>query len=110
MSFHPPTYLPSFDRCFQLRPLLFPNAVSTSIVTNLDSRTADPYARLRVPKYQKAFESIFFASFLALYYAVLVQRNQTYITPIEILLYIWIAAFAYDEFGEYWDAGYLFYQ
>jgi hypothetical protein len=75
-----------------------------------NKRTADPYSRLRVPKYQKAFEAVFFASFLALYYAVLVQRNQRYITPIEVLLYIWIAAFAYDEFGEYWDAGYLFYQ
>ncbi len=27
----------------------------------------------------------------------------------EILLYIWIAAFAYDEFGEFRDAGTLFY-
>lgn len=27
----------------------------------------------------------------------------------EVLLYIWIAAFAYDEFGEFRDAGRLFY-
>ena len=62
-----------------------------------------------MPKYQKVFEALFFASFLALYYAVLVERNPRHITPIEVLLYIWIAAFAYDEFGEFRDAGRLFY-
>ena len=36
---------------------------------------ADPFSRLRVPRYIKAFEIIFFASFLFLYYAVLVERN-----------------------------------
>jgi hypothetical protein len=64
---------------------------------------------LRVPKYQKAFEVLFFASFLILYYAVLVERNPDRMTPLEILLYIWIAAFAYDEFSEFRDAGTLFY-
>ncbi|KAI9821910.1 MAG: hypothetical protein M1827_002492 [Pycnora praestabilis] len=72
-------------------------------------KKADPYCRLRVPKYQKAFEVFFFAIFLALYYAVLVERNPRKITPIEILLFIWIAAFAYEEFGEFEDAGTLFY-
>ena len=52
---------------------------------------------------------MFFAAFLILYYAVLVQRSPSSITAIEILLYIWIAACAYDEFGEFKDAGYLFY-
>ena len=28
-------------------------------------------------------------------------------TPAEVLLYIWIAGFAYDEFGEFNDAGQL---
>ncbi|KAL8959618.1 MAG: hypothetical protein Q9193_003551 [Seirophora villosa] len=72
-------------------------------------KKADPYCRLRVPKYQKAFEAAFFAIFLVLYYAVLVERNPRYITIVEVLLYIWIAAFAYDEFGEFKDAGTLFY-
>lgn len=75
----------------------------------MHNRKADPYCRLRVPKYQKVFEAIFFVSFLALYYAVLAERNPRHITPIEVLLYIWIAAFAYDEFGELRDAGTLFY-
>ena len=60
------------------------------------NRKADPYCRLRVPKYLKSFEAVFFASFLALYYAVLVERNAHNITATEILLYIWIASFAYD--------------
>lgn len=47
--------------------------------------------------------------FLVLYYAVLIERNPRTITMVEILLYIWIAAFAYDELGEFQDAGTLFY-
>lgn len=35
----------------------------------------DAFTRLRVPRYIKAFEVLFFATFLALYYAVLVERN-----------------------------------
>lgn len=75
-----------------------------------NEHTADPFSRLRVPKYQKAFQVAFFVAFLVLYYAVLVQRNTSSVTATEILLYIWIAAFAYDEFGELRDAGLLFYQ
>ena len=70
---------------------------------------ADLYCRLRVPKYQKSFEALFFALFLGLYYAVLVERNPQKITPVEVSLYLWIAAFAYDEFGEFRDAGVSFY-
>lgn len=39
-------------------------------------RRTDPFIRLRVPKYIKAFEILFFATFLALYYAILVQREE----------------------------------
>ncbi|XDG07259.1 hypothetical protein ABKA04_006874 [Annulohypoxylon sp. FPYF3050] len=53
--------------------------------------TADPFSRLRVPKYLKAYE------------------NRYSITPLEILLYIWFAAFFYDEVSEYIDAGSIFY-
>ena len=70
---------------------------------------ADPYCRLRVPKYQKTFEALFFVLFLGLYYAVLVERNPQKITSVEVLLYVWIFAFAYDEFGEFRDAGVSFY-
>jgi hypothetical protein len=64
---------------------------------------------LHVPRYQKPFEVLFFATFLGLYYAVLVEINPRKITPVKILLYMWIAAFAYDEFSEFRDAGTLFY-
>ncbi|TAQ91658.1 hypothetical protein B7494_g111 [Chlorociboria aeruginascens] len=50
-------------------------------------RHSDLFTRLRVPIYIKAFEVLFFASFLFLYYAVLVERNPYHITPLEIILY-----------------------
>ncbi|KAI0021625.1 hypothetical protein F4780DRAFT_737071 [Xylariomycetidae sp. FL0641] len=71
--------------------------------------TADPYARLRVPKYLKVYEALFFASFLALYYCVLIEQNRYAITVREIMLYIWFAAFFYDEMSEWIDAGSVFY-
>lgn len=74
-----------------------------------NKRKSDPFTRLRVPKYIKTFEVLFFSTFLALYYAVLVERNPDNITPIETLLYIWIVAFAYDEFSEFIDAGLFYY-
>ena len=70
---------------------------------------SDPFSRLRVPKYLKAYEVMFFASFLGLYYGVLIEQNRYTITPLEILLYIWFAAFFYDEISEYIDAGSIFY-
>ncbi|KAK4213507.1 calcium channel YVC1 [Rhypophila decipiens] len=74
--------------------------------------TADPFSRLRVPKYLKSFEVLFFAVFLALYYGVLVERQgrETHdITVLEISLILWFAAFAYDELSEWIDAGSIFY-
>lgn len=36
--------------------------------------------------------------------------NSRYrITPIEAILYVWFASFAYDEVGEFIDAGSIFY-
>jgi hypothetical protein len=71
--------------------------------------TADPFSRLRVPKYLKSFEVLFFASFLFLYYAVLVERDPMRITTLEVFLYMWFVAFAYDELSEWIDAGSIFY-
>ncbi|KAE8147276.1 hypothetical protein BDV25DRAFT_160728 [Aspergillus avenaceus] len=75
-----------------------------------NKRTADPYSRLRVPVYRKAFEAAFFVTFLVLYYAVLVERKPTGIGIFETLMYFWIAAFAYDEVSGMADAGMVFYQ
>ena len=71
--------------------------------------TADPFSRLRVPKYLKSFEVLFFASFLCLYYAVLVERDPVRFTTLEVFLCLWLAAFAYDELSEWIDAGSIFY-
>ncbi|KAF4592581.1 ion transporter [Ophiocordyceps camponoti-floridani] len=74
-----------------------------------DPNTADPFSRLRVPKYLKSWEVLFFAVFLGLYYMVLVSRVESHITAAEAVLLIWIAAFAYDELSEWRDAGFIFY-
>lgn len=74
-----------------------------------NARNADPYSRLRVPRYLKAWEILFFAVFLCLYYAVLVEQNTQRITPTEVVLYVWLAAFCYDELSEWIDAGSVFY-
>ena len=44
-----------------------------------------------------------------MYYAVLIERSPRHVTAVEVLLYVWIAAFAYEEVGEFTDAGTLFY-
>ncbi|QKX53072.1 uncharacterized protein TRUGW13939_00143 [Talaromyces rugulosus] len=76
----------------------------------LRKKNIDPYCRLRIPIYRKAFEAVFFISFLVIYYAVLAQRDPNSINMLEILMYIWITAFAYDELSGITDAGMLFYQ
>lgn len=73
-------------------------------------RTADPYSRLRIPVYRKMFEAGFFISFLLLYYSVLVERKPDGLGFFEILMDVWIVAFAYDELSGLIDAGMLFYQ
>jgi hypothetical protein len=93
-----------------------------------NKKKADPFCRLRVPRYLKAFEAVFLISFVVVYLAVLVPVQRTshhrprrpgvppllttndpgmpegspthnfhHVTTSEILLYIWIIAFAYDE-------------
>ncbi|KAK6435151.1 hypothetical protein LTR95_008664 [Oleoguttula sp. CCFEE 5521] len=69
-------------------------------------KRSDPFCRLRVPLYLKAFEFLFFAAFLALYYFVLVEKTPLRtVTLAEILLYVWIVSFIHNEFGELWDSG-----
>ncbi|TDZ18240.1 Calcium channel YVC1 [Colletotrichum orbiculare MAFF 240422] len=74
-----------------------------------NAHTADIFSRLRVPKYLKAWEAFFFLIFLGLYYSVLVEQNMERITHNEVVLYIWLAAFLYDELSEWADAGTIFY-
>ncbi|OHX00453.1 ion transporter [Colletotrichum incanum] len=74
-----------------------------------NAHTTDVFSRLRVPKYLKAWEAFFFFVFLCLYYSVLVEQNTERITHNEIILYVWLAAFLYDELSEWADAGTIFY-
>ena len=71
--------------------------------------TADTFSRLRVPKYLKIWEILFFAVFLCLYYTVLIVRVEEHLSATEVALMVWIGAFAYDEFSEWLDAGSVFY-
>ncbi|RBR17879.1 uncharacterized protein FIESC28_06318 [Fusarium coffeatum] len=82
---------------------------STKKVRFYNPRTADPFSRLRVPKYLKCWEVVFFCCFLALYYCVLIVRDESRITIPEVILFFWIAAFFYDELSEWLDAGSIFY-
>ncbi|KAH8154821.1 uncharacterized protein LAJ45_01352 [Morchella importuna] len=74
-----------------------------------NKRKADPFCRLRVPKYQKAFEAFFFASLLALYYGVLIERDPFHFTYMEGALIVFFIAFAVDEISSLRDAGTAFY-
>lgn len=70
-----------------------------------NARTADPYSRLRVPKYLKAWEVAFFVAFLILYYSVVLERSHTKIPVVEVVFYVWLLAFAWDEVLEWGDSG-----
>lgn len=61
-----------------------------------NEKRSDPFCRLRVPVYAKAFEVLFFAGFIAFYYTVLVQKSTHAVTGAEVMLYIRLAAFAYN--------------
>lgn len=84
-------------------------AARRNIADTVPCRKDDPYCRLRVPRYLKLFEVLFFAVFLTLYSLVLVERHASNVTALEAILWLWIAAFAYDEYGQYMDAGLAFY-
>jgi hypothetical protein len=37
------------------------------------------------------------------------DSSRMHVTPLEVALYVWFAAFAYDELSEFIDAGSIFY-
>lgn len=79
--------------------VVFWDKLSTDAVKHAQAyqrRTSDPFARIRVPMYLKAFEFLFFAAFLGLYYAVILQRQFHRVTVLEILLDIWFISFTYN--------------
>ena len=72
------------------------NVHSTKRVQIYSNTRTDPYCRLRVPLYLKTFEALFFTLFLAFYYAVLIDKQSQDMPAAEVMLYIWLAAFAYN--------------
>ncbi|KAF3936120.1 hypothetical protein ABW19_dt0200136 [Dactylella cylindrospora] len=72
-------------------------------------KKADPYCRLRVPRYQKVFEAVFNVIFLALYYGVLVERDMDKVSVLEWCLNVMFLSFCYEEVSQITDAGALFY-
>jgi len=71
------------------------SAHSSKEATAYNPGSTDPFCRLRVPLYLRVFEVAYFAILLALYYTVLVQKSSKIGAP-EIMLYIWLASFAYN--------------
>lgn len=63
---------------------------------NNDGRN-DPWSRLHVPLYMKAFEAAFFLLLLALFYTVCLQHVVTRVTVWEVTFYIFVAGFAMAE-------------
>lgn len=73
------------------------NTHSTKKARIYDRKKSDPFCRLRVPLYLKIFEVLFFAAFLAFYYAVLVEKSPSHtVSASEVMLYIWLASFSYN--------------
>lgn len=59
----------------------------------------DIYARLRVPKYRSFFIMVNYAILLGLFYLLLFKESSDLrITATEVLLHVWFAGFATDEF------------
>lgn len=73
-------------------------------------KNGDPWCRLRVPRYMKTFEIIFFVCFLALFYTVSLQRVKEYVTPWEMFFYVFVLGFAFDEVDDFIESGASFYQ
>lgn len=72
-------------------------------------RTGDAWCRLRVPRYMKTFEILFFLCFLALFYIVSLQRVMHSVTVWEVLFYIFVLGFAFDELDDFLESGAYFY-
>lgn len=69
----------------------------------------DPWCRLRVPRYMKMFEIMFFVCFLALFYVVSLQRVMDHVTVWEGLFYVFVLGFAFDELDDFVESGAYFY-
>ena len=62
-------------------------------------------SRLRVPRYRQIFSTFSFATMLALFLAVLIDRSLS-ITPLEILFWFWSAGYMLDEVVGFTEQGF----
>ena len=62
-------------------------------------------SRLRVPRYRQIFTTLSFATMLALFIAVLVDRSLS-ITPLEVLFWFWSAGYMLDEIVGFTEQGF----
>ncbi|KAF7534553.1 hypothetical protein G7054_g6118 [Neopestalotiopsis clavispora] len=65
----------------------------------------DPWTRLRVPRYMKAFEMMFFLMLLALFFTVSLMKVTDHITPWEIVFYAFMAGFTIQEWNQFVENG-----
>jgi hypothetical protein len=76
-------------------------------VTIYDPRDASLFklSRLRVPRYRQIFSTLSFATMLALFIAVLTERNLD-ITPLEVVFWFWSAGYMLDEIVGFTEQGF----
>lgn len=74
-----------------------------------NKKTGDPWCRLRVPRYMKTFEIMFFVCFLGLFYIVSLQRSMHTITIWEVIFFVFTLGFAFDELDDFVESGAYFY-
>ncbi|QIW98544.1 hypothetical protein AMS68_004062 [Peltaster fructicola] len=81
--------------------------VTRRTVTLYNPREASLFklSRLRVPRYRQLFSTVSFATMLGLYIAVLVDRSL-YITPLEVLFWIWSIGYMLDEIIGFTEQGF----
>lgn len=74
-----------------------------------NKRSGDYWCRLRVPRYMKIFEILFFLCFLGLFYIVCLERVKEYVTTWEVLFYVFVLGFVFDELDDFIESGIYFY-
>ncbi|TKA76127.1 hypothetical protein B0A55_03261, partial [Friedmanniomyces simplex] len=88
------------------KPADEPTSVRRS-ATLYDPREASLFklSRLRVPRYRQVFSTLSFAIMLGLFLAVLVERSL-YITPLEVVFWVWSAGYMLDEVVGFTEQGF----
>ncbi|EMC91604.1 hypothetical protein BAUCODRAFT_143148 [Baudoinia panamericana UAMH 10762] len=110
---HSPSALPADSvlsrkaQTSQMGRKLVEQATGRRTVTLYDPHEASLFklSRLRVPRYRQVFSTISFAIMLGLFLAVLVERSL-YITPLEVVFWVWSAGYMLDEVVGFTEQGF----